>query len=1075
MIGQEQEALLWGLRAIDLNWTTHIKSVWRDLEYDVPALHHRQRDKIIQELEQLRRTTDPASPLGLVIVGAAGAGKTHLLSAIRRHAVAQGYGFVLADMTDVHNFWATVLQGYISSLQEAGGDDIPQLQKLIAFLVAYTQVDITVEQVTQASASDLKQFTQTMLAALAQRDRPAATRWQNVVRALLLLNSSDFTLSGIGYNWLQGAELEADDRARLGFTVGAPVPLSEIVAGLSWLLSLRSPCILALDQLDSIVTQHHVAAGSGGSGSLLEEQRVSRSIIEGIGGGLTALRDRTCQTLVLVSCLESTWEILRSQAVGTFQDRFQPPLPLGNVVSEAVAGQLVAARLQEVYSNLKFAPPYPTWPFSARFFASAVRQYPRQILQRCHQHREQCWQEQTITELHEFQIRSPAASLAGPGYERLDQALLAAREGSQAVALLEETQEDRLGALLQVACQWLVWENPTPDWVDVAVETDFPGGKSYPLLHVRLRLTFRQEGDREQHLCLRALQKTNAGAYRTRLKAAMTASGIDRCLSFRQLILIRTQEWPTGPTTHQLSQQFEQAGGRWTRPTLDELKTLLALQDLQQQQDPNFEAWLRDRRLVSQLPFLQLAVTWLVTESTASRPAVVATPASPSPAPMATPASPTPTPQGMVRSSTVTIGHRLVGQQQQDPVALQLADLSRHTVVLAGSGSGKTVLVRRLVEEAARQGIPSIVIDGANDLTRLGDRWPTPPAGWQAGDQQAAEHYHQTSQVVLWTPGREAGNPLTLEPLPDLTTVANDQDELDQAVDMARDALQDIAAPGNSELSRQKRGILRAALTYFAQHGGGCLTHFIDLLADLPPEAGGNITEADRKAQSMANSLRAEVLNNPLLRQSGSALDPAILLGLGGVDSPTRISVINFVGLPGLAAQQQFLNQLAMTLFTWIKKHPAPADQPVQGLLVLDEARDFVPATTATVCKANLIRLAAQARKYGLGLVFATQTPKSIDHTIVANCSTQFYGRANSPAAIEVIQEQLRQRGHSGQDIARLETGQFYAVSETWTTPIKLQVPMCLSYHPATPPDEAAVLHKAKTSRQEAWYSGQVC
>jgi DNA helicase HerA-like ATPase len=91
-----------------------------------------------------------------------------------------------------------------------------------------------------------------------------------------------------------------------------------------------------------------------------------------------------------------------------------------------------------------------------------------------------------------------------------------------------------------------------------------------------------------------------------------------------------------------------------------------------------------------------------------------------------------------------------------------------------------------------------------------------------------------------------------------------------------------------------------------------------------------------------------------------------------------------------------------MGLFSWIKRHPAPPNIPLRGLLVIDEAKDFIPAGKAVACKESLLRLTAQARKYGLGLIFATQAPKSIDHNILTNCSTQFFGKANSPAAIAV-------------------------------------------------------------------------
>lgn len=155
-----------------------------------------------------------------------------------------------------------------------------------------------------------------------------------------------------------------------------------------------------------------------------------------------------------------------------------------------------------------------------------------------------------------------------------------------------------------------------------------------------------------------------------------------------------------------------------------------------------------------------------------------------------------------------------------------------------------------------------------------------------------------------------------------------------------------------------------------------------------------------------------------------------------------------------------------MTLFTWIKKNPAHPEEPLQGLLVIDEAKDFIPALQAVPCRSSVLRLAAQARKYGLGLIFATQAPRSIDHNVIANCSTQFYGQANSPAAIEVIRDQIRQRGGTGDDVARLGTGRFYVYTEDTHVPVKIKASLCLSHHPPTPLDETGVLQRARKSRE---------
>ena len=82
----------------------------------------------------------------------------------------------------------------------------------------------------------------------------------------------------------------------------------------------------------------------------------------------------------------------------------------------------------------------------------------------------------------------------------------------------------------------------------------------------------------------------------------------------------------------------------------------------------------------------------------------------------------------------IPIGHRFEHGTFGEAITLGADLLPRHVAILAGSGSGKTVLLRRVVEEAALLGIPSIVLDINNDLATLGDRWPTRPVGFSEDD-----------------------------------------------------------------------------------------------------------------------------------------------------------------------------------------------------------------------------------------------------------------------------------------------------------------------------------------------------
>jgi uncharacterized protein YjiS (DUF1127 family) len=1089
------ENVLQALKNTDFDWARHVKSVWHDSPFDVDNLNFSERQSVLNRLETLKQTGKQSSPLGLIIQGLPGAGKTHLLSVIRKQAIAQEIFFVLVDMTDIRNFWETVLEGYVSSLQEDHEDGTPQFQlrKIVKHLVAWTGHNVSPKQMAGLNLGRLKNANRQILSAIARQHRQEAMRFQDIVRAIIFLNSNDFTVSGVGYSYLQGMEIEADDKSAFGFQ-SASMKLSDIVEGLSWVMGLQGPTVLALDQLDAMVAQHHYITENAIDAELTNEQRVSKAIIEGIGGGLMALRDITSRTLTLVSCLPVTWKILARDAVQSVKDRFLSDVFLRATNDKNVVEKLVALRLQPAYQAVDFTPPHPTWPFQPEFFAIAAQQgkSPRQILQRCSQHRDRCLSQGNVTELHSF-VEDETISGQEINVAAIEDAFHKAKHQVDLGNAVEETHEDDiLGQWLKTASACLVQENPTADNIDVSFEDRFPGDRTYSQLHARIRLVYRDEGDREKHLCLRALQRSHHSAYRARLKAAMTTSGIDHALSFRRLMLIRTHDLPGGASTQKLTQQVVDAGGLFAYPEADDLRVLGALHSLQAQKLPNFEAWLRQRRPVSQLKFMQDTVVWLFSDIGVS--VSTQTPSSPTQESVLTiPLNTTVKQTGLTNNSAkpigntqsghsvvtakkpavpqvptpsegIPVGKRLISKQQQgNEITIPLEALTKHVVVLAGSGAGKTVLVRRLVEEAALQGIPAIVIDGANDLARMGDRWPIPPASWTDQDRAKAEQYQQTTEVIVWTPGRSAGRPLNLDPLPDFRALLGNADELSQAIDMARDSLETVVAPGNSATAKVKRGILRNALEHFAEMGGRTLESFTEFLNDLPEEAAGNIAKASKRAQEMADLLNAEIANNPLLRQSGEPLDPAVLLGVDN-SSSTRLSIINFIGLPGLSQQQQFLNQLAMTLFTWIKKNPTPAGQPLRGLLVIDEAKDFLPAQQTTPCKSSLNRLAAQARKYGLGLIFATQAPKSIDHNVIANCSTQFYGRANSPASINVVQDQLRQRGGDGDDIAKLAKGQFYIASESITPPIKVATPLCLSHHPASPLDEESVLRRAKNA-----------
>ena len=158
----------------------------------------------------------------------------------------------------------------------------------------------------ERKSKDLQGDINKVLAALSKVWRPETLTYHNVVRAFICLNSEDFAISSLGMTWLQGQTLEEDEKKAFGFSVNPEQP-RRIVEALSWFMSLSGPTVLAFDQLDPIVIQLHYRKQGDQS---TEEQATAESIIVEIGGGLGALREVTRNTLTIISCVESTWQIL---------------------------------------------------------------------------------------------------------------------------------------------------------------------------------------------------------------------------------------------------------------------------------------------------------------------------------------------------------------------------------------------------------------------------------------------------------------------------------------------------------------------------------------------------------------------------------------------------------------------------------------------------------------------------------------------------------------------------------------------------------------------------------------------
>lgn len=1068
------------LASIRFDWAESPDDVWNTSPYHVDGLHADAERAVRAGIKDAVNSNGP-SPIGIVLQGQKGVGKTHLLGWVRREVQNQSGYFFLVSLSAGSMFWSDVVQHVLTGLMKTDDDGELQLTRFLRTLCALVGTPDSVAKAivedANVSVDDLDAF----VTDLFRFDRAVGRKCADTARALILFASSDMKKSDIGEDYFDGfdePEREARDKWGIRPTLK---PAHEIAQEIFQLLALTGASVIAVDQLDTLVAKSTERPLQTDDDPKLAHE------LSLLADGLMQLRERTRRTLSLVACLPNSWYLLRDKAVDSVSDRFRTTKPLDRIVDPEQGREFVRKWLGVPYAKVGFTPPHPTWPVAPEAFGEAWDTYrARELLKRIDAHVEACLHGE-IRELVSFdaEVEVVPEQPTGPEpayFAELDERFARLRAEVDVAKPLDERSEDEvMPAYLSAALRSWITEVGNDDMVWKAEPP--PEGK--PVVHAAIRRTLDEEYDIEEHWAFRAIAAAQPISALHRIRNARSAAGVRGNAKNRHLVLIRRQPWSRGAKTRQELDEFHAKGGKDVPISDDDLRTFGALTEMLTTQSYGLREWLVARKPASGSALLSelLPTTppprsspWPAADpdTRAPRPAAgtngsgppangrhAAPPPGSAPQAIATsvplhtgtqrPATPT---TQAPSSTSITLGVDL-------PVAIELESLRKHAVVFAGSGSGKTVLIRRIVEECALRGVSAIVLDPNNDLARLGDAWPSPPPDWAPGDAEAARDYLDNTDVVVWTPGRVSGRPLSFHPLPDFAGVLDDEDEFTAAVEVAVAALAPHAkVTGAANKAVRGKAVLREALTHYARKGARGMLGFIDMLTDLP-DGVSRLGSGHPIAADLAENLKAAMVNDPLFAGAGEPADPAVLF-TPAPGKRARVSVISFIGLPADEQKQAFVNQLQMEVFAWIKRNPA-GDRPLGGLLVMDEAQTLAPSGAVTASTRSTIVLASQARKYGLGLLFATQAPKGLHNQITGNATTQFFGRLNSPAQISAANEMARAKGTTLDDISGLERGQFYVTGDTFAFR-RMQSPLCLTHHPPSPLRLEEVLDRARNN-----------
>jgi hypothetical protein len=370
------------------------------------------------------------------------------------------------------------------------------------------------------------------------------------------------------------------------------------------------------------------------------------------------------------------------------------------------------------------------------------------------------------------------------------------------------------------------------------------------------------------------------------------------------------------------------------------------------------------------------------------------------------------------------------GELGAEPLHYDSEDLTTHAVVVGMTGSGKTGLCVDLLEEAALNHIPALMIDPKGDLTNLLLHFPNlSPSDFQpwinaaeAKKQGKTELQAATETADMWrngladwgiepariqaladsvkftvyTPGSTAGVPLSvLASLRPGMEWAGNEEVLGEQISGTVTALLSLTGLKEIDPVQSREHILLSNILAQAWSQGHEL-NLGELIMQIqsPPfaklgvlDVNSFFPEKDRFGLAMRiNSMLASPSFQAWMQ--GEPLDVQSLLYTA--DGEPRHSIFYIAHLSE-EERQFFVTLLYSNIETWMRGQSGTTS--LRALVYFDEIFGYMPPLGNPPPKTVMLRMLKQARAFGVGMVLATQNPVDIDYKGLSNAGTWFIGK----------------------------------------------------------------------------------
>ena len=341
-------------------------------------------------------------------------------------------------------------------------------------------------------------------------------------------------------------------------------------------------------------------------------------------------------------------------------------------------------------------------------------------------------------------------------------------------------------------------------------------------------------------------------------------------------------------------------------------------------------------------------------------------------------------------------GHLHLGTTEEgETISIPAQVLKRHVALLGASGSGKTVFGKVLIEEAALNGIPSIIIDPQGDLASLAINATLDELKGHKFDKGFRDSFKEMAEVRVFTPASKKGIPISVNPLrfPEKEV---SREEMVRTIDLTATGITQLIGYGKGSDSGRSCQKYLYSLLY---HCWDCKVKVEDLeqfslLAMEPDQVGFEEPE-----KIITPSLRAKVSTK--LKYLSMGVE-GLLFNLGTkVDIDTLMTPVqpgkipvNIIYLNTLTSaehKQFFVAMLAKELYTWMLQNPS---DNVQLAFYIDEVGPYLPPHPYNPPSKEMISLLfKQGRKYGVSCFMCTQNPADVDYKAMSQANTLGFGR----------------------------------------------------------------------------------